>query len=273
MHIPNLVGVVGQFGAGKSLKMVEVGLAIANRYKKPLIANFPLNEKACRDYCRSMGFHWFAACGRVKNFELDVSNANSLMKLFDFRRSVVLFDEAGIFANSRRWDKLPPTFAQKLFQIRSLNIHMLLAFQFVDQIDKNFRETIQYWIWCKGLTVYDARLQAPRLHLRFAYYYKLEQFQMLCEDPELRSKALTPWRMAQRVEYSIPPLNDFLAELHNFKKLIKFYSSGIPFRPFAGAETMLFRCFASISVLGDKPLSYRRFHKPIFVSNPPSYPS
>lgn len=276
MQLPNLVGLIGQFGSGKSLAMVELGLQIADKYRKPLVANFPLSQKKCREYCAANNLRWFAGNGRVISVELDLQRPDSLMLLFSRPGSVVLFDEAGVFANSRKWEKLPKEFGRNLFQIRHLDIHMILAFQFLDQIDKFFRETIQYWVWCKGLSVYSRRLKAPCLHFRFLYHYDLERFLMLADSPELRSKWITTWRTAKRVQYSCLPFNYVIAEFRNLvlgllwlwknrSNTVALRRGCSQLRPYR--EQQLFNCYSSIHVLGQKLSKVRGSKRPIFVSD------
>jgi hypothetical protein len=254
--LPNLCSIIGKFGSGKSLYMLEIGLEVANRYRKPLVCNFELNYAAVRRYCELNKLSWFASCGRIIYVDVAKSGAFAMLR----PGSVVLFDEVGVFINARNWKTLTTDFAERLPRLRHFDIHLVCAFQFFDQVDKNIREQCQHWIVCESVTRYDNKLQMPRMLARYAYHYETEKFEMYCFDVKLRTSTIRKWFAAMKVRWSFLFVGDMIYALINIYKLLKWYyaymqcrdaksqvlySRRHPFKETATIEQQLFKCYAS----------------------------
>ena len=272
MNIPNLLGLCGVFGSGKSLYMLELGLAAADKYKKPLVCNFRLRSFAIRKYCKMMGFGWFAKFGRIIHVNIERQGLCAMLR----PNSVVLFDEVGYYVNARNWSKLPTEFSRDLFQLRHLDIHLILAFQFIDQIDKNLRECCQQWVICEGLSVYSNKLQMPRLLSRYAYHFELSKFIRYCDDPKIQSSTLRKWVSALKVRYSFLFMSAFIADIRTLLSLLKcllFFlkTRTLKFKVFSYQEKLLFDCYSSSELLGHDYI-YNSKNKVINVSYSGSIP-
>ena len=259
----NLIGITGPFGSGKSLLAVEKAISLADRFKKQLIFNFPVNKAALRQYASQMGYHWVARNAMIRQIEVE----DDLMQLWQYHNSVVVFDEAGIFTNARAWKTLGKDFLKPLFQIRHINIHMLVVFQFHDQVDRQIREVFQTWVRCRSISVYDPVLQLPRMHFRMAYYYTPEKFIKLENDISAKAAMVRPWLWATKVEYRYLPIFSFY---HSLKSAGAALGSIALNRPLPrhlslSREQHLFRVFSSKKIVG---LGQRR---PIPIIEP--YPS
>ena len=252
--IHNLIGITGRFGSGKSLYAVEWGLKLANAFEKNLVVNFPLNVKWVKRYCKVQGLKWFLANGRVIQIEL----YDNLMDLWHFpirngyilnRDTVTIFDEGGVMANSRAWASIPKEFMKYLFQLRKLNVHLLLVFQFEEQVDKQFRLVIQRWLVCKAFGYYDKTLKKPRILQRVIYHYDPEKFMRLQENTQARGNPVLPWLWSERVDFSFAWVDYLIYGLIEFfVKLLSFFgiSRPIPLSPLA----LLFKCFDSGALVG-----------------------
>ena len=240
----NLIGITGAFGSGKSLFALEYGLSLANKYKKKLVVNFDVDDKYIRLYCKRMGFNWFLKCGRIVRIFI----YDDLMSLWRIPHrgghslntdSVTIFDEGGVSINSRSWSSVPKDFNRYLFQIRKLNVHMLLIFQFQDQIDKQMRQVVQRWIICKSSSLYDLRLKKPRIFSRLVLWYDADRFDRLQGNSQARSNIVMPFFWAESWEVSLFFLYYIFASLIRILK--PSYLSRID---------LIFKCFDSGKLVG-----------------------
>lgn len=257
--LPNLTCIFGQFGSGKSLYQLELGLKMCEDTHKPLLCNFPLNHSWVRKYCLRKGYKWFAACGRIIHLDIRTKGIDAMMR----PNTVVLFDECGISLNARDWGNLSPKFRTDLYQIRHLDIHMICAFQFVEQVDKTIRECCQHWVICEGVQRYDKELKKPRLYARFAYHYNTEKFERIQFDVKMKTNGLQKWMNALKVKWSLLSINSFFSEVREFlalpyyfrdcylsKKMIDWEAK------YLTDEFFLFKCYDSgLDFKGDKRVS------------------
>ena len=252
----NVIGITGSFGGGKSLRAVELAIRFANRTRKPLVFNFPVNETAIRAYARSLGYFWVSSCARI----LYVDLFDDINRLWTYRNSVFVLDEAGIFANARLWKSLSKDFLKNLVQVRKLNVHLIIVFQYIDQVDKQIRQNIQHWVWCRSWSIYSNKLQAPRMFARFAFHYDVEKFLRLQEDTRARGNIIMPWFWAELVFWRYL----FVFELFAFIKNTLFElihaaiftatvgKKSFRFRRQVAKEQLLFLCFRSKELLGHR---------------------
>jgi hypothetical protein len=254
LYLPNLVGIIGQFGAGKSLYLLEIGLRLANLLRKKLIVNFPISLVEIKKFCYASDLVWFYQHGRIIQLNWNLGQGNyKLSDLFNYGSAVICFDEAGLFANSRNWrDHLyDRKFFEQLNQLRSKNIHLLLAFHFVDQIDKQLRLVIQHWIHCKARFNFKEGWNIPKIWSRSAFHYDAESFAIYQNQMAIATRRRRR-RLTWRVEREFLAISSFTSEIVNliisFKLLFKGsfskdsnFKAGI-FQPYT---QMLFKCFRS----------------------------
>lgn len=258
----NVIGITGRFGGGKSLRAVELAIRFANRTRKPLVFNFPVNDFAIRRYAKSMGYFWVANCARI--FTVDLFD--DINKLWTYRDTVFVLDEAGIFANARLWKSLSKDFLKNLVQVRKLNVHLIIVFQYIDQVDKQIRQNIQHWVWCRSWSVYSNKLKAPRMFARFSYHYDVEKFLRLQEDTRARGNMIMPWFWAEFVDWRYLFVFELIAAAKNLVSELVYasvftFSVGkrkYQFRRQVAKEQLLFGCFRSKELLGHRATIRRR---------------
>ncbi len=266
----NVIGITGSFGSGKSLYATELAIKYCNQSRKHLIFNFPVNIDAIRAYARARGYGWVARCARISSVEL----GDDISEIFRYQDSVFVYDEAGIFTNSRHWKSLGKDFLKSLFQIRHLNIHLLIIFQFQEQIDKQIRLVIQHWVVCQSSSVYSLKLGAPKIVARKCYHYRCEKFFRLQEDVRARGNIVLPWLWSERLYYRFLPLADTIVFLQNtfleIKDAIVFLlSSGrkrFRFNYLKTRESMLFEIFSSKAIVGDSLVRRKERELPPFAT-------
>lgn len=279
VSVDNLIGVTGEFGSGKTLFMLELAFHLAESYQKHVVVNFPLNHSAVRTYCRSRGYRWFAANGRI--IEVDLAKVG-ITEIFKRKGTIIIFDEGGVLINSRNWAKHGMDFLSPLFQVRHDDIHLIVGFQFVDQVDKQLRECFQSWLVCKSLRRRDNALRGPRMYARYVYFYNREKFEKLEFDVKAKANAFRPWLAAQYVCFSILPLNWFINECALLFKILFWYAHNFKkpevlargFKKTLSREDMLFRCYRSIGHRigqidnADNAIAeIHRVNRPVFVSD------
>ena len=254
----NLFAVVGPFGSGKSLYAVERAIGFCNKFKKSLITNFPIDHSVAREYALARGYRWFSANCRIIEIHIAPDKPEDLMKLWAYKNSVVVFDEAGVNVNSRFWSLMPKAFLQKLFQLRHLNIHMFLVFQFEKQIDTQFRSVIQYWLRCNSLSAYSPSLGLPKIYARFVYAYKVEKYNVLSQDSKKSAHLIWPWFMAEFVYWRFPGIESLFWPFYNFLQDLLFLAIYLTLnREFQrhyrySWESYLFRIFSSKRLVGEE---------------------
>lgn len=262
----NLVAIIGRFGEGKSLKLIELGCRLANQYRLKVVANFPINKKEFIAYGRSKGYKWIhnvriihydlfhrateLSKGNVKRFPDCLSQA--IQEFLNNSNSIILFDEVGVYMNSRGWQSVSIELLACIFQLRKENTHLICAFQNYSQVDKQLRENIQEYIFCTGVSKYSRQLNLPRLYARFAYYYEPEKFHKKIDSG---ANLLRSWLMAAKVEWSFFGLLQPFLSLINLLRYIYtelfnvylFYKGKkqINLKIIATDEQRLFKCFSS----------------------------
>ncbi|MNX77460.1 Zonular occludens toxin (Zot) [compost metagenome] len=200
----------GKPGAGKSYAMHENAFRLIETMEKDgLVTNQPID-------CRQL-YHWAAKrkwrhLMRVALHERVVIE-KSLNTLLSYRNTMVLFDEAGIFANSRDWAELKrenPNFIVDLCQVRKGGIDLIWSAQSHDMVDKQLRAlTNFYWI-CGSMgrfyfrNMYDAlgieKRKAGGKYLKYCIqrkfgFFDLDIFKIYdsyvrLEDPNNRGKTV-----------------------------------------------------------------------------------
>lgn len=212
LQVPNLTAIIGEFGSGKSLYSLELGLYLANKYHKRIATNMLLNYEALIVYCRSQGLKWLLEHRPFYYYgNLEPSS------LLDFCNSVVICDEAGSLFHARFWKSTTKDFLLKLSQLRKLNIHLILTYQYVEQIDKTFREQTQHFVFCFAETKYSKKLNLPQLLFRSRYHFNRRRFEQYETDLPFRHHPIKPKLAALNYGIDLPPLAWLLAEL---RKLI-----------------------------------------------------
>lgn len=112
--------ITGLPGGGKSYLLVWRALK-GMREGRPVFSNFPLSGA----------------------YRLDIE----ILKHAEFpSSSLVLIDEAGLFFNSREWNKFPMEIFQLFSQHRKMKIDMLVVGQDSGMVDINIRRVAQ-WFW------------------------------------------------------------------------------------------------------------------------------
>ena len=250
----NLIAVTGPFGSGKSLAALEIGINLCERFHKSLVVNFDVNEKAIRRYALCMGKKWFASSGRIIRVSPSRDGLNSLLSR---RNTVCIFDEGGVFTNSRSWASMDKGFLESLFQIRKLDVHMLVIFQFQEQVDKQIRLAFQHWIVCKSAGYYSQALKAPRIYQRLILHYNPEKFWRLDQDVRARGNIVVPYLWAETFTFRFIFIHDFIFEVRSLLyAFLAWNPKAVAPRP--TREQLLFKCFSSTGLV-DKDLARQRY--------------
>jgi hypothetical protein len=197
MAVPHLQLIVGEFGSGKSLLLWERGLAIAEKYRKSVVANFDFDKKALLEYCKLKKYKWIPELVRYHRIHtIPIQESSQLPLLLERRDTVVLLDEAGIFLHAQYWKSVPRGFNAALVQCRKDGIFFLIACHFLDQVDKQIRENAQYFIECRGMSVYDKNLKNDRLLFRWRHEFLPARYHYWLSMPQAQSNPLRTFLMS-----------------------------------------------------------------------------
>lgn len=246
------MAVIGAFGSGKSLFMMECGLRMANAYRKKIITNFKFNESAIREYCKAYKLDWFAKFGRLVYLNFDTV---PLEDIWNYKQSVILIDELGNWASSRDWAKMSSYFRNNINQVRRHDIHLMCGYQFFSQVDVHIRELIQHFSVCSSVGSYDVELRAPKITARYVTHYLPEQYLALQRNVEAQTKMIAPWRKSTKREMNSLIFNKFICECKNFSIVLgsilspKKYATAHE-KQFKSKEELLFKCFDTKELIG-----------------------
>lgn len=199
MSLPHYHLLVGEFGTGKSYRLLEYGLELAERYHLGIVANFPINEKNLLEYCRLKKYWWVASIipmGRIQYLpSIEPKNIDGLL---DYRNTVVLLDEAGIFLNARAWNATPKNFLAGLVQVRKSGNHFIIACHFLEQIDKQLRDNAQHIIECRAFSIpWKAWNGRPRMIFRWWHDFKPKKYNYWLSNPQFQQNWLRSFILAE----------------------------------------------------------------------------
>ena len=208
---------VGPFGSGKSLSMIELGLDAANFFEKPIASNFALNRGAIYRYAKHFGLNWIRdnirSCSLINHY----SDIRSLLEVED---SVILLDEGGVDLFSRGWNSSERKFwLDRLFRIRHYRNYLIYACQDIAQIDKQFRIMTHSIIYCDGFQLFNRSRRAFDLHIRKYFIFQQIDFEKFY-TPDYRGKVIYPIYKSQ-LRFCFRPL--FLLKLFGLRRIKEDY--------------------------------------------------
>jgi len=87
------------------------------------------------------------------NYKLNYSGKNlhyykSIEDILHIRKGIILMDEAQIYFNSRKWDRLPESWQYKLQQHRKQGLHIYGTVQNIKRLDTLMRELVSNYYEC-----------------------------------------------------------------------------------------------------------------------------
>ncbi len=163
-----IIGVVGEIGRGKSWTMLKKALEYANRKERTLVTNYLLDVAVLQEYCDRRGLDWLA--DNIWSRHVFIERPHTLSALF-IPDSVVCIDEAGIFINSRNFKNIPLNLLSDLRQSRKDGIDVFWVSQTDNEVDKQWRELTQYFIFCKSVTTWNQQEKRPELQWKRIYSF------------------------------------------------------------------------------------------------------
>jgi hypothetical protein len=244
-----IVGIMGDFGTGKTLSMVEQGLKIANYRKRRIAANFPCNYKYLKEYCK------------IKKYDnilwryIQIESEADLLKLISCRNAIILLDEAGLEMFSRNFkSQARSEILHEMFQIRKSKSIIIYSCQYIDQVDKQMKDNTQLWIYCKGFQKNEV------LYSRTQLAYDRNDFKRLTDNPEKMAKFIWPIFLAKfRISYSILKIGKLIGLVKHFKKSIEFtkeYTKNRKLNLFYELEGIS-KYFEKVEYLSDEDLLFK----------------
>ena len=138
-------------GSGKSYAMHEAAFLLAEQNRKDgIITNQPIDAEKLYLWALSKKYRHLARIALNDKIIIE----RSLNNLLSYKNSVVIFDEAGIFANSRDWAELKkdnPAFIIDLVQVRKDGVDLIWAAQSHEMVDKQLRMMTNFYYRCNSM--------------------------------------------------------------------------------------------------------------------------
>lgn len=181
-----ITGIAGAIGTGKSLKQLSFALEQCDMKKKFLVTNFAVNIAEIRKYAAIKKFHWVAWLCDTGQITI-IDGVESLADIVAFKESVCCLDEAGIFLNSRDFQKTPKKLLLDLCQSRKDGTDLIWAAQFDTQVDRQFRQLTQWWIHAASASTYDRTMRRPKLFWKCYFYFDACSYDAWVENVKARS--------------------------------------------------------------------------------------
>ena len=168
-----IVGIVGEIGRGKSWTMLKRALEYCNRKERTLVTNYILDVSILQEYCERKGYYWLA--DNIWDRHVFIESPHTLSALF-IPESVVCIDEAGIFINSRNFKSIPIQLLADLRQSRKDGIDVFWVSQTDSEVDKQWRELTQYFVYCRSLISWNQQERRPELIWKRIYTFTASDF-------------------------------------------------------------------------------------------------
>lgn len=150
----------GTPGSGKSLNTARGIYYNLFKYKRDVIANFPINETIYNKKKKKGRFDY------ISNFDLTAERLIQISKERGYygkeNQCLVVIDEAGIIFNSRNWNSKGRMEWLHLFSLhRKYGFNFIIVSQFKGQIDKQIRELVELEIIHRKLNNYGFMRLCP----------------------------------------------------------------------------------------------------------------
>jgi len=171
-----ITAVLGNIGSGKSWRMLQYAIHLADKRQKRLVTNFPLNLDGLWEYCILNNFNDLG--NRINEGGILLVNPGyqGLKFILTIPQSIVVIDEGGVFFNSREWQNIPKQLLQDLCQSRKAGVDLIYATQFFEQVDKQLRQLTQFAIHCMGVTMWDDNTRMPKLMLKSYHLFEIQNY-------------------------------------------------------------------------------------------------
>lgn len=220
-----ITGICGEIGSGKSLIQLKYALDQCALKHKVLVCNFSIDPVALKLYAsaiKSPYLIWMADNQRY----VCLSALTSLADVMKFPGSVVCLDEAGIFLNSREYSKTPKSLLTDLAQSRKDGIDLIYCAQFDAQVDLQFRQLTQFFIYADALTSYDHATRRPRLVWKYYSFFKANAYWHWVSNPKARASAIRTWMAAFDTQWGpLGPSDTLLFSVFNSFARLDFEKS------------------------------------------------
>jgi Zonular occludens toxin (Zot) len=181
--------VYGLPGAGKSHFSLFYGLSLCEKFGKTLVTNYLLDLDKISHYCYLMGY--FDFLNRLgKEGIVYISADTHAGDFLSVRNSVIVLDEAGIYFPARGFKDTPKKLLADLCQVRHDASMLLCIAQAEKQIDIQIRNLSWEVFQCRGLSVYDKKLNNQKLIFKNIYRFDKDRYEVYMNDPKIRKNPL-----------------------------------------------------------------------------------
>ena len=194
--------VYGLPGRNKTHFSCYYAFSIANKFKKSIVANFLFHPDNLIQYCSWMGYQWLL--DRLKSQEPTIyycpmETKEDIAKLLSVPNSVVICDEAGGYFPARNsMHNTPAEFIKDITQVRHRKQYFIAITQSENLLDSAIRLLADEVIYCNGISLYDQKLEAPRLIYKVVRRFTPDKFASWFSNPRLRGNPIKTMMMANK---------------------------------------------------------------------------
>jgi hypothetical protein len=204
--------IYGLPGKGKSQFSLFYAILLANKYKKSIVANFSINHDALISYCQKMGYQDLLdrlAWGESSIYYCDMEQDNILDSILSIPNSINIIDEAGAYIRARgSTTSTPKKFLKDLTQVRHQKQYALFISQSDKQIDSAIKVLADEIIHCSGISIYDSKIDAPRLQLKTVRRFTPDKYEIFASNPRIQGNPLKAYLSANKNWVGFPTAAD-----------------------------------------------------------------
>ncbi|MEG4501581.1 zonular occludens toxin domain-containing protein [Microcoleus sp. F10-C6] len=189
--------IYGLPGRGKSLLMLQHGLAIAEKYRLKLVTNFCLDPLNLAYYCKINNLLWLFE-NIPKGIIYYVSANKNFAQFLQIKNAVILLDEMGLYAPSAQSWTLPPEAFNAVANNRKRAQHIVYAAQYPSQVHSSIHQICSEILYAEGLAIWDNELRNDRLLFKDVHLFGPSEFEVWFRDPKVRKNPVKVWVLATK---------------------------------------------------------------------------
>ncbi len=196
-YLPPIFGIVGPQGSGKSFSTFKLLCMQADLLQYDLCFNFSVDLDALYNYCLNSGYYWLVS--RIIHNKIRCRFSDELDTFMDLPKTIYVMDEAGVYMNSREFQKVPKSFLHQLAQVRHDSMVLVWCAQYADMVDRVLRELTAGYCQCLSLSKPNKKLGNYELYWQKFYIYNARQYKIYLNKVDSKLSGFKFWVNARKL--------------------------------------------------------------------------
>lgn len=196
-YLPPIFGIIGPQGSGKSFSTFKLICEAANELEYDLCFNFTINLEALYYYCLDSGYYWLLS--RILHNKVRCRFSEELDGFMDLPKTIYVMDEAGVYMNSREFQRIPKKFLHDLAQVRHDSKVLVWCAQYSDMVDRVLRELTAGYCQCLSTTKPSKKLGNYELYWQRLYIFNSRQYRIFLNKVDSKLSGFKFWMNARRL--------------------------------------------------------------------------